>query len=137
VAFQEDGLNVVCIGDQEPLFTVGGTSPSPGPPEGRVPFPKSQRGDSTKRACLVLTDVRRDPQARDENTFSGLISGVIHARTRRGVVDPADKGLMDWNGSGLAKVIPRSEVRRLRVHNGDEFFAGAGYLTVVWRSKDK
>ena len=43
----------------------------------------------------------------------GLISGVIHARTRRGAVDPAGKGLMDWNGSGLARMVPRSEVRHL------------------------
>jgi hypothetical protein len=43
----------------------------------------------------------------------GLISGVIHARTRLGPVDTAGKGLMDWNGSGLARLVPRSEVRHL------------------------
>jgi hypothetical protein len=43
----------------------------------------------------------------------GLISGVIHARTRLGVGGRGGKGLVDWNGSGLAKMVPRSEVRHL------------------------
>jgi hypothetical protein len=43
----------------------------------------------------------------------GLISGVIHARTTVGAVHPAGKGLMDWNGSGLARLVPRSDVRHL------------------------
>lgn len=41
----------------------------------------------------------------------GLISGVIHARSRLGVGNRPGKGLTDWNGSGLAKMVPRSEVR--------------------------
>jgi len=40
----------------------------------------------------------------------GLISGVIHARTKLG---SDGDGLMDWNGSGLAREVPTSEVRLL------------------------
>ena len=40
----------------------------------------------------------------------GLISGMIHARTKLGT---DGDGLMDWNGSGLAREVPRSEVRHL------------------------
>ena len=43
----------------------------------------------------------------------GLVSGTIHARSRLGVGDRSGEGLVDWNGSGIAKVIPRSEVRHL------------------------